>query len=199
MTFADSTTHTEQAREQAWIARAVQGDNRAFGELVSLHRAGVVGVVYRMCGDMPLAEEAAQEAFLRAWQHLNKYQSQHSFRAWVYRIAINAALDVLRRERKMTGLTEIGGERLPQSGPGLQERSETREQAERVQQAILALPDGARAVLVLREYGAMSYAEIAAALNIPAGTVMSRLNSARAQLRQALLHLLAEPEPEVDR
>jgi RNA polymerase sigma-70 factor, ECF subfamily len=185
------------ASEREWIARAQAGDQNAFGELVCLHRAGVVAVVYRMCGHMPLAEEAAQEAFLRAWQNLNSYRPQFAFRSWVYRIAVNAALDALRRERRLTGLTEAGGERLLHPGPGPEEQVAAGERARMVQQAILRLPEGARAVLVLREYGEMSYSEIAAALNIPAGTVMSRLNTARAQLRRELAgQMVVEPASE---
>ena len=86
------------------IARAQRGDGQAFGELVEQHRQGVLNVVYRMCGDPQLAEEAAQEAFLRAWQNLGRYNPRFAFRSWVYRIALNAAVDVLRRERPTTPL-----------------------------------------------------------------------------------------------
>jgi RNA polymerase sigma-70 factor, ECF subfamily len=180
----------ELARERELIARAQRGDNRAFGELVRLHRAGVVRVIYRMCGDANLAEEAAQEAFLRAWQNLKNYQQQYAFRSWVYRIGVNAALDFLRRERRLTGIDEAGGENLRLPGPGPEASAETNERAERVQRAVMDLPTGQRTVLVLREWGELSYAEIAAALKIPPGTVMSRLNSARTQLRKSLTEML---------
>jgi RNA polymerase sigma-70 factor (ECF subfamily) len=176
-------------------AAAQRGDAHAYGELVARCRAGVVNVVYRMCGDSRLAEEAAQEAFLRAWQRLPGYRPGHSFRAWVYRIAVNAALDALRRERRLVSLEDLldGGAQetcLPEPGGGPEELVEERQQAERVRRAVLALPPASRAVLVLREYGGMSYSEIAGALDIPLGTVMSRLNSARGQLRQALAGIL---------
>jgi len=179
------------------IAAAQRGDSRAYGDLVARHRSGVVGVVYRMCGDVQLAEEAAQEAFLRAWQRLDAYRPEHSFRSWVYRIAINAALDVLRRDRRLVSLEDLlsGGleeASLPASAGSLEETVELRQQAEKVRRAVLGLPPAARSVLVLREYGGMSYSEIASALDIPLGTVMSRLNSARSQLRKALLGLLEE-------
>ena len=96
--------------EREWIAKAQQGDRRAFGELVYRYRESVINVVYRMCGDALLAEDAAQEAFVRAWQHLNRYQPRSPFRNWVFRIATNAALDVLRRERETVDGREVASE-----------------------------------------------------------------------------------------
>ncbi len=168
------------------VAAAQRGDQMAFGVLVTRHWGGVVNVVYRMCGEAQLAEEAAQEAFLRAWQHLPGYDPRYSFRAWVYRIAINAALDALRREKQVVDIDSIAEGNILMGGDGPGAALENRERAGQVRRAILALPAPSRSVLVLREYGSLSYAEIASALNIPLGTVMSRLNSARGQLRLAL-------------
>jgi RNA polymerase sigma-70 factor, ECF subfamily len=184
------TTATSNFDDQDLITAALRGETRAYGELVVRHRAGVVNVVYRMCGDEFLAEEAAQEAFLRAWQRLAGYRPEHSFRAWVYRIAINAALDVLRRDRRLTGLDGMEGEELVEETAGPEDALEERERADKVRQALLALSPASRAAIVLREYSEMSYMEIAATLGIPLGTVMSRLNSARAQLRKELVGAL---------
>jgi len=183
--------------EASLAAAAQRGDLQAYGELAARLRAGVVNVVYRMCGDARLAEEAAQEAFLRAWQHLGSCRPGQPFRAWIYRIAVNAALDVLRRERRLVSLEDLlgrdtGEDCLPESSGGPEETVEARQQAEKVRRAVLALPPASRSVLVLREYGGMSYSEIADALEIPLGTVMSRLNSARSQLRKALAGILEE-------
>ena len=171
------------------ISRAQQGDRQAFGELVRSHRAGVINVVYRMSGNANLAEDAAQEAFIRAWTHLSRYRPRSPFRNWVYRIATNAALDMIRRERETVTL-----EALPLSNPG--EGPETlvlaEEQGERVRQTVLALPAASRAVLILREYQGLSYRDIADTLRIPIGTVMSRLNYARHRLRQLLALELEE-------
>jgi RNA polymerase sigma-70 factor (ECF subfamily) len=165
------------------ITRAQQGDRRAFGELVRRHRQGVVNVVYRMCGDANLAEDAAQEAFIRAWQHLSSYRPRAPFRNWVYRIATNAALDALRREQKTVDIDALS---LAAGGRGPEATVEGKERAERVQQAVLVLPPASRVVLVLREYEGLSYREIADTLGIPIGTVMSRLNYARNRLRESL-------------
>jgi len=165
------------------IAQAQQGDRGAFGELVRCHREGVINVVYRMCGDANLAEDAAQEAFIRAWQHLPRYRPQSPFRNWLYRIATNVALDALRRERETVDVDSIS---LVAHNDGPEAAMEGQERGERVREAVLALPPASQAVLVLREYEGLSYREIAETLGIPSGTVMSRLNYARNRLRESL-------------
>ncbi len=165
------------------VTRARDGDRQAFGELVWRYRERVINVVYRMCGNAELAEDAAQEAFVRAWQHLGRYRHRGTFHAWLCRIAINCALDHLRRE-KPTADIEV----LPLEGrePGPEAQAARRELRERVRMAVLDLPPASRAALVLREYEGLSYREIAEALDIPLGTVMSRLNYARSTLREQL-------------
>ena len=144
-------------------------------------------MVYRMCGDVQLAEDAAQEAFIRAWQKLPGYQPRSPFRNWLYRIATNVALDTLRRERETVDLDDVPLQN-PHAGP--ESAVENAEQAELVRAAVLALPPASRAVLVLREYEGLSYRQIAETRGIPLGTVMSRLNYARTHLAAALSPLM---------
>jgi RNA polymerase sigma-70 factor (ECF subfamily) len=169
--------------EHNLVTRAQQGDREAFSELVRCHREGVINVVYRMCGDAGLAEDAAQEAFIRAWQHLASYQPRSPFRNWVYRIAANVALDVLRREKETVDVDAVP---VAAPSPGPEAALIEKERAERIRQAVLALPPASRAVLVLREYEGLSYQEIANTLDIPMGTVMSRLSYARNRIRESL-------------
>ena len=176
--------------EHNLVTRAQQGDREAFSELVRCHREGVINVVYRMCGDAGLAEDAAQEAFIRAWQHLASYQPRSPFRNWVYRIAANVALDVLRREKETVDVDAVP---VAAPGPGPEAALIEKERAERVRQAVLALPPASRAVLVLREYEGLSYQEIADTLDIPVGTVMSRLSYARNRIRESLASYLEVP------
>lgn len=140
-------------------------------------------MVYRMCGDANLAEDAAQETFIRAWQHLPGYRPRSPFRNWLYRIATNVARDALRRERETVDADSIS---LVAHIDGPEAVMEGQERGERVRQAVLALPPASRSVLVLREYEGLSYREIAETLGIPSGTVMSRLNYARNRLRESL-------------
>jgi RNA polymerase sigma-70 factor (ECF subfamily) len=165
------------------VTKARQGDRNAFGELVQCHHRGVINVVYRMCGDMQLAEDAAQESFLRAWMHLDSYRPGTSLRNWLYRIAINAALDALRKSRE-SSLEEV--EFTTADDPGPETELLQKERSRLVQHAVMELTDSNRTVLVLREYGGLSYQEIASNLDIPIGTVMSRLNYARSRLREIL-------------
>lgn len=169
--------------ELTLITLAQRGDREAFGELIRRNQREVIGLVYRMCGDMELAEDAAQEAFLRAWQHLPGYRPEAPFRNWLYRIAANFALGILRRGQEATEIDELP---LPAPEDEPEDAVETAERQEYVRRAVLALPAASRAVLVLREYEGLSYKEISEVLNIPIGTVMSRLNYARSKLRELL-------------
>jgi len=173
--------------EAELVSQAQRGDRSAFGDLVRHHREGVINVVYRMCGDPQLAEDAAQEAFIRAWQKLPGYKPRSPFRNWLFRIATNVALDTLRREQETVELEAVQLQ-TPNASP--ESRYDRTEQAELVRAAVLALPPASRAVLVLREYEGLSYRQIAETLGIPIGTVMSRLNYARTQLAATLAPLV---------
>lgn len=178
-----------------WIVDAQGGDRNAFSELVRVHAQGVLNVIYRMCGDAQLAEDAAQETFIRAWQNLSTYRPQTSLRNWLYRIAVNAATDMLRKERRI--LPDVMEDlHLADDRPGIETLVSQQEKAAMVQKAILSLPDASRAVLVLREYEGLSYHEISATLDIPVGTVMSRLNYARKLLKSKLQPHLSMLEAE---
>jgi RNA polymerase sigma-70 factor, ECF subfamily len=187
-----------EVSETELVVRAQGGDRNAFSELVRIHAQGVLNVIFRMCGDAQVAEDAAQETFIRAWSHLDSFRTDHetTMRNWLYRIGLNTATDMLRKEKRiLPGDVEDFHLADPQLGPEgvyLQE-----ERTALVQEAISSLPDASRAVLVLKEYEGLSYREIADALDIPIGTVMSRLNYARRILKEKLegqMVLLMEAE-----
>lgn len=178
-------TFISQTNEAELVTRAQNGDRNAFSELVRMHAQGVLNVIYRMCGDMQVAEDAAQETFIQAWLRLSSYRPRTSLRNWLYRIAVNTAIDMLRKEKRILP-NAVEDLSLTDSGPSPETQATNSERTEIVQQAVLALPEASRAVLVLREYEGFSYQEIADALDIPVGTVMSRLNYARKLLRERL-------------
>lgn len=183
------------ANETQLVTQAQNGDRNAFSELVRLHAQGVLNVIYRMCGDVHLAEDAAQETFIRAWQNLSSYRPQTSLRNWLYRIAVNVGTDMLRKEKRILP-DAIEDLHLTDSGLELESLVSQQERTALVQKAILSLPDASRAVLVLREYEGLSYQEISSTLDIPVGTVMSRLSYARNLLKAKLEPQLALLEVE---
>ena len=189
-------TFISQTNELELVTRAQYGDRNAFSELVRIHSLGVLNVIYRMCGDMQVAEDAAQETFIQAWLRLQSYRPQSSFRNWLYRIAVNMAIDMLRKDKRILP-GKIEDLNLRDSEPGPEAVVASAERTEMVQEAVLTLPDASRAVLVLREFEGLSYQEISESLEIPVGTVMSRLNYARKLLREKLevkLFAFAEAE-----
>ena len=173
---------------QVQVGRGAQGREVGSGLVVTVrrvHAQGVLNVVYHMCGDMLIAEDAAQETFIRAWQKLPGYRPQTPLRNWLYRIAFNAGMDMIRKNKRILP-DDISDLHLSDGQPGLETLVAEQERTKLVQNAILSLPDASRAVLVLREYEGLSYQEISSTLDIPVGTVMSRLNYARNLLKSKL-------------
>jgi RNA polymerase sigma-70 factor (ECF subfamily) len=182
--IAVAVTAIPQEYEHEWIVCAQAGDQAAFGRLVERYQRLVVSVAYHHGLDLAAAQDAAQETFVKAWLALPRYrESAGSLRGWLCRIAINTARDAQRRERPTEALNEetLDGEGGPEAA------AEKHLQRQAVRRALDQLPAASRAALVLREYEGLSYAEIASALDVPLGTVMSRLNYARHRLREILM------------
>ena len=188
----ESSTTGTALEETELVLRAQRGERNAFSELVRIHAQGVFNVVYRMCGDASIAEDAAQETFIRAWQNFASYRPRTPLRNWLYRIAFNAGMDMLRKQKRILP-NDIEDLQLADERPGPESLVSQQERTALVQEAVLSLPEASRAVLVLREYEGMSYHEIADALDIPVGTVMSRLNYARKLLKDKLKPSLLMP------
>ena len=189
-------TIISQTNETELVSRAQSGDRDAFSDLVRAYAQGVLNVVYRMCGNVQVAEDAAQETFIQAWMKLSSYRPKSSLQNWLYRIAVNTAIDMLRKEKHILP-NAVEDLHLIDAQAGPEAIFLSGEQTELVQGAISTLPDASRAVLVLREYEGLSYKEIADALDVPVGTVMSRLNYARKLLKEKLeVHLFAFAEVE---
>ena len=178
-------------QEGNWVASAREGDQAAFEELVRLYEKRVLALTQRMCRNQEDAAEAAQEAFLAAWQGLKNFRGDSSFSTWLYRLASNACVDLLRREgRRQAAVSLDDGElNLDVSSPmpSPQEEAERRELREQIEEGLRALPPEYRAVLVLRELHQLRYDEIARALELDVGTVKSRISRGRKKLRSFLL------------
>ncbi|MCI9331901.1 MAG: sigma-70 family RNA polymerase sigma factor [Oscillibacter sp.] len=178
-------------REPNWVAAARKGDPAAFEELVRLYEKRVLALTQRMCKNPEDAAEAAQEAFFAAWQGLKNFRGDSSFSTWIYRLASNACVDLLRREGKRQAAASLDdGELnldLPSSLPSPQEEAERRELREQIEEGLRALPPEYRAALVLREMHQLRYDEIGEALGLDIGTVKSRISRGRKKLRNFLL------------
>ena len=172
--------------ESFLIVRARRGDQNAFEEIVRLHQRRVYGVALRIVRAHDVADDVTQEAFLRAWRSLDRFELGRPFGPWVCRIAANLAVNHVRSPRaREEGLPEGHGE-AKAAEPGPLGALLDAEGARVLEAAMAGLPKEQRAVLVLRAVEEMSYAEIAEALGISPGTVMSRLFRARERLAQAL-------------
>ena len=184
---------SEETREQQLVSAARQGDMAAFESLVRLYEKRVFALTLRMCGDREDAAEAAQEAFLAAWQGLAFFRGDSSFSTWLYRLASNACVDLLRREsrRRAAAGPSLDDEELnlevPDEMPSPQDEAERRELREEIERGLAALSPEHREVLVLRELHQLSYDEIAETLDLDVGTVKSRISRGRKQLRNFLL------------
>ena len=169
------------------ISRARGGDREAFGALVEQYRDNVYRLAYRMCGNAYDADEAAQEAFVAAWRALPNFRGDAKFSTWLYRLTTNAAIDVMRREKRHQTVGNGEMVDLADDADSPQETVERTEQQEAVQKALATLSEEYREVLLLRYMEELDYAEIAEVLQLPSGTVKSRINRAKAALKAALL------------
>lgn len=168
------------------IARARRGDADAFEQLVVAYRDQVFRLALRMCGSEADADEVAQEAFLSAWKALPNFRGESQFSTWLYQLTTHAAIDLMRREKRQIAAADITEVSAADPAPSPQQQAEQSEQREIVRDAILQLAPEQREVVVLRFMEELSYEEIGAVLKLPSGTVKSRLNRAKAQLKEIL-------------
>ena len=175
------------------IEAARRGDQDAFAELVRLYEKRVFALTMRMCKNPEDAAEAAQEAFLAAWQGLAFFRGEASFSTWLYRLASNACVDLLRKEgrHKAAAGPSLNDEEVNIDAadplPTPQEEAERKELREQIETGLAALSPEHRQVLILREMHQLSYDEIAETLDMDIGTVKSRISRGRKQLRKILL------------
>ncbi len=192
----DPLTPGEQAAladERDLVARSIRGDTEAFRDLVAQYYGKVYAAAYRALGDHAQAEDVTQEVFLKVYRNLPSFKHEKPFSHWVHRIAANAATDQLRSRRPVVSLEAM--ERLPAStASDPQDVLSARETQRALREGIARLPKHYRQALALQAFHGYSYQAIATALDIPVGTVMSRLHSAKRLLRQELRKLLRVPE-----
>lgn len=169
------------------VARAKQGDADAFALLVQTYETSVYRLALRMCGNAHDAEEVAQEAFMAAWKGLPSFRGESKFSSWLYQLTTNEAINFLRKEKRHRAVTPLEDEMEPATGDTAQQAAETKELQQALQQALDALTPEHRQIFLLRQMRQLSYEEIGRLLGLESGTVKSRLNRAKKQLRQILL------------
>lgn len=165
------------------VERARLGDSAALDDLLRRHHPRLHAVCLRVLGRRSDADDAAQNALVSIARNLDSFDGRSSFSTWAYRIATNAALDELRRRRRRPQpLRDV--ERLHEvvADPRAEQAGELLENRELVVRALEALPEEYRVALVLRDVADLEYEQIAAVLDIPIGTVRSRIARGRARL-----------------
>jgi RNA polymerase sigma-70 factor (ECF subfamily) len=176
--------------ERALVARARKGDMDAFDTLVKMYQRGIYGLCYRMTGAPQAADDLAQETFIKAFASLASFDQERQFFPWLRRIAVNSSLNYLKSRKREEPLGEkdgrVPGQALPSSPSTPQDELQRNEAREKLDRALKALPPKLKSVFVLHVFGGLSYEEIARAIEIPRGTVMSRLSRARRRLKAAL-------------
>jgi RNA polymerase sigma-70 factor (ECF subfamily) len=170
------------SRPDPELVTAAAEDLDAFAEIVRRHQDFVFGAALRVTRDPVIAEDLAQETFVRAYRGLGSFRGDAQVRSWLYRIATNLALNAVQRRREYPA--ETLPESAQQSGPA--HELELGELRAELRQAIESLPEDLRGPLVLREYHELSYQEIAAATGLPLNTVRTRILRARRALRDRM-------------
>jgi RNA polymerase sigma-70 factor (ECF subfamily) len=173
--------------EAQWIAEAKTGDKEAFSNLVEKYQRPVYSVCYRMLGTPTAAEDAAQEAFIRAYQALDRYDPERSFATWLLSIASNYSIDQLRK-KKVTILSMDSEKHAwlapPDPGPSPEKAALEKEKQALVQAMLTELAETDRAAVILQYWHDYSYEEIAETLQLSTSAVKSRLFRARRLLAE---------------
>jgi len=169
------------ADEKAWIAQAQRSDARAFEALYRLHVDKVYGLCLRMTGNVSEAEDCTQEAFIQAWNKMEKFRGDSAFATWIHRIAVNAVLGRIRKSKREQDRIQAVADVQP-TRVATDDTGELRDLAE----AVDRLPERARHVFVLNAVYGYSHNEAAGMLGIAAGTSKAQLHRARRLLAQQL-------------
>jgi len=188
---------TMEADDLSLVSKAQSGDPAAFRALVVRYQRKVYAVALGIVKDADLAWDVAQDAFVKVHAHLGEFEGKSAFSTWLFRIATHLAIDSVRRERRSRKdeLDDVSEESLAEGGEGIlatalgndpRQNLLRRELAGKINEALRALPEKHRTILVLRELEGLSYEELAERLGIQKGTVMSRLFHARKKMQAAL-------------
>lgn len=176
-------------RDQALISATLCGDQAAFGDLVRRYQNRLLAAMTAVCGSSTEAEDVVQEAFLQAYCKLDSFRSESRFYTWLYRIAFNLSVNMRRKKKPTVSVDHVrqsSGWDVADPGQAPDENLRRSERSDQLMAAIGRLAEEFRQVLVLRELEGFCYESISEVLDLPIGTVRSRLHRARQQLRDDL-------------
>lgn len=181
------------------VARLRAGDDDAFAELVRRHHAAIQGLCVSMLGAPSEAEDAAQDAFLKAYRSLAKFRGDSSFGSWLYRVAANVCLDRLRKRKReksdsWEALLEERGDDVERLIPAAPDEAAALEDKDLVNRVLDLLPPDHRLILTLRETQGLDYQELMVALDCSLDAVKSRLKRARRGFEELARHFLAQKD-----
>lgn len=180
-----------QLDDKQLIAMSLEGDSAAFGQLVRKYQNRLYNTLVHIVGCREQAEDVAQDAFVQAYVKLSTFQGNSAFYTWLYRIAFNTAISHRRRKKVEVSVDQVreqAGEEPIDAGDAPGDRLEREEKVGMVRRALDALSEEHRSILVLREMDGCCYETISDILELPIGTVRSRLHRARLQLRDQLIN-----------
>lgn len=174
--------------DEELVRRFREGDRGAFGTLVERHRDRVYRVCLRITGDAEEALDASQEALLSALRNLDRFRGDAAFTTWIHRIAVNASYDRLRARARGPMLHAVADDEgpMPEPGPPVPDHADAVAGAADVGAALAAVPEEFRAALVLADVEDLPYDEISRILEVPVGTVKSRVHRGRVALARAM-------------
>lgn len=179
--------------DEQLIRRTLDGQGEAFGQLIAKYQNRLYNGLVQILRSEPEAEDAVQDTFVLAFTKLDSFQGNSAFFTWLYRIGYNVAITRIRRRKKtvsLSGTEETGRLDFAGTGAAPSDQLERHEQAIQLTQAMDRLSEEHRAILVLREMEEMDYEAIGEVLELPIGTVRSRLHRAREQLREQLIKIM---------
>jgi RNA polymerase sigma-70 factor, ECF subfamily len=179
---------TDAAPDADLVRRYLAGDAGAFAILVERHQARVYNLCLRMVGNTDDAADATQEAFILALRKLGQFRGDAAFTTWMHRVTVNACYDLLRRQRRqpMLALAHDDGDRQPEPGPPHPDHADEVAGSRDAVAALALVPEEFRVALVLADVQDLPYDQIAKVLDVPIGTVKSRVHRGRLALAKAM-------------
>ncbi|HEY7401221.1 MAG TPA: sigma-70 family RNA polymerase sigma factor [Actinomycetota bacterium] len=174
--------------DEVLVRRFNEGDREAFGLLVERHERRVYNLAFRMLGKEEDARDATQDAFVAALRKLGGFRGEARFTTWMHRVTVNACYDLLRKQARQPMLRLVGeeDEHAPEPGLPVEDHGDEVAGTTDVERALAEVPIEFRAVLVLHDLQDVAYDEIARILDVPVGTVKSRLHRGRIALAKAM-------------